>query len=162
VELASPPDLPAIEECLGGPRRDGRPLNTPAPNGLVVAIRDRWDARFDPLTVPWLIGEPPNGIGELRAYGRFADGREPDTRAMALIADAFPPAVFNIARTAWVPTLELTVLVRARPAPGWLRARFTTSHVRDGYMEEDGEIWDSAGALVAQSRQLARVNTPNQ
>jgi acyl-CoA thioesterase len=160
IDLGSPPELPPIEDCLGGPRRDGGPQSQPMPNGLVAAIRDRWDARLDPRTVPWLIGEGPNGRGEIAGYGRFPDGREPDTAAMMLIADAFPPAVFNMARAAWVPTLEFTVLVRARPAPGWLRCRFTTSHLRQGYMEEDGEIWDSAGVLVCQSRQLARVNTP--
>lgn len=160
VELGAPPDLPPIEECLGGPRRDGKRLNSPMPNGLVAAIRDRWDARIDPRTAPWLVGGEPTGRGEIAGYGRFADGREPDSRSMVLICDAFPPAVFNIARSAWVPTLEFTVLVRARPAPGWLRCRFTTQHLHGGYLEEDGEIWDSEGVLVAQSRQLARVNTP--
>jgi acyl-CoA thioesterase len=38
---------------------------------------------------------------------------------------------------------------------GWLRCRFTTRFVTGGYLEEDGEVWDEAGRLVAQSRQLA-------
>jgi acyl-CoA thioesterase len=160
VELGSPPPLPPLEECLGGPRRDGGPLNTPMPNGLVAAIRDRWDTRLDPRTVPWLTGGRPSGDGEITGYGRFSDGREPDTLSMVLIADAFPPAVFNLTPSGWVPTLEFTVHVRARPAAGWLRARFVTRHLRDGYLEEDGDVWDSAGILVCQSRQLARVNTP--
>jgi hypothetical protein len=62
VELGSPPDLPPLEECLGGPRRDGKPINAPMPNGLVAAIRDRWDARIDPRTAPWLVGgQAPGG-----------------------------------------------------------------------------------------------------
>jgi hypothetical protein len=49
------------------------------------------------------------------------------------------------------------VHVRARPAPGMLLTRFTTRALIGGYLEEDGELWDSTGTLVAISRQLARV-----
>jgi acyl-CoA thioesterase len=52
-------------------------------------------------------------------------------------------------------TVELTVHFRARPAPGWLAYRTSTRNVSAGYFEEDAELWDSAGHLVAQSRQLA-------
>jgi acyl-CoA thioesterase len=54
-------------------------------------------------------------------------------------------------------TIELTVHVRARPAPGWLACRSYTRFVTGGYHEEDFEVWDSAGTLVAQSRQLALI-----
>ena len=59
--------------------------------------------------------------------------------------------------TGWVPTVELTVHVRCRPAPGPLRVSITTRNLAGGFLEEDAEVWDSAGRLVAQSRQLARV-----
>ena len=52
-------------------------------------------------------------------------------------------------------TLELTVHIRARPAPGALLGRVKTRHLRDGYHEEDLDLWDSKGTLVSQSRQLA-------
>ena len=58
---------------------------------------------------------------------------------------------------AWVPTLELTVHLRKHPKPGWLRAVFQTRVLRDGLLEEDGELWDADGDLVAMSRQLATV-----
>jgi hypothetical protein len=72
-----------------------------------------------------------------------------------------PPAVFDAVEGGWVPTLELTVHVRARPAPGWLRCWFRTRFLIDGYLEEDGEIWDEQDNLVALSRQLARLNPPS-
>jgi hypothetical protein len=36
----------------------------------------------------------------------------------------------------------------------------STRDVIDGYHEEDFEVWDSRGALVAQSRQLALLPAP--
>ena len=52
--------------------------------------------------------------------------------------------------------MELTAHVRALPAPGWISARLSTRNIAGGMFEEDCELWDSAGRLVAQSRQLAR------
>ena len=74
-----------------------------------------------------------------------------------MVADCFAPAVFNsgVGHTSWVPTIELTVQVRGRPAPGYLAASFRTRAITGGYLEEDGEVWDGAGNLVALSRQLA-------
>ena len=54
----------------------------------------------------------------------------------------------------WVPTIELTVHVRRRPAPGWVLARFECDDLAGGRMIETGSLWDSSGALVARSRQL--------
>ncbi len=69
-----------------------------------------------------------------------------------------PPTAFNARLPiGWTPTVELTAHIRARPAPGWLRCAFTTNYVTNGFLEEDGVIWDQAGTLVAQSRQLALV-----
>jgi acyl-CoA thioesterase len=52
------------------------------------------------------------------------------------------------------------VQVRTRPAPGPLQARFYSRHLTRGVIEEDGEFWDSAGELVALSRQTAKVRLP--
>ena len=57
-----------------------------------------------------------------------------------------------------IPTIEHTVHVRKQPAPGWLRCKFASRFVFGGYLEADGVIWDSAGNLVAQSRQLMSSN----
>ena len=78
--------------------------------------------------------------------------------ALLCAVDAFPPTAFNAhLPIAWTPTLELTSHVRARPVPGWLSCQFTTHFIAGGFLEEDGEVWDASGRLVAQSRQLALV-----
>ena len=57
----------------------------------------------------------------IRGWLRLADGREPDPLMLLLARDALPPVAFDLGLSGWTPTLELTVHVRARPAPGWLR-----------------------------------------
>jgi hypothetical protein len=57
----------------------------------------------------------------------------------------------------WSPTVELTWYMRAVPAPGPLRVAARCRHVSGGWFDEEAEVWDSAGHLVAQSRQIARV-----
>lgn len=94
---------------------------------------------------------------QIRGWIRFADGRPMDVHCLGLIADAFPPPVFMVAERGWVPTIELTVHVRARPASDWLLCVFRTRFLFGGLLEEDGEIWDESGQLVALSRQLAGV-----
>jgi hypothetical protein len=71
-----------------------------------------------------------------------------------------PPAVLDLDLGGWVPTVQLTVHLRGRPAPGWLRVRSTTKAMIDGYLDEEAEFWDSDGNLVAQSRRLAMLSAP--
>jgi len=49
------------------------------------------------------------------------------------------------------------VHVRGVPAPGPLRCIFRSRFMQTGMFEEDGEMWDSEGRLVALSRQLALI-----
>jgi hypothetical protein len=139
-----PPDLPPVDGCVAAP-----------PDLDVPPLARRFDMRLDPGCVGWAVGQP-TGEARMAGYLRFADGRPPDVWSLPLIADALPPAVLNVLPdVTWVPTLELTVHVRAEPAPGWLRGVFTTRYLADGSLEEDGEVWDSEDRLVALSRQLA-------
>lgn len=119
----------------------------------------RLEMRLDPATVSWAVGAP-SGQGEMRGWLRFADHREPDALSLLLALDAFPPVVFDLGSTGWAPTIEFTGYVRAHPAPGWLQVRTHTHHVAGGLFNEDCEIWDSTGALVAQSRQLGAARFP--
>lgn len=99
----------------------------------------------------------PGEAPEISGWFRFVDGRPPDVHALALIADAFPPVVFRVLPPGWVPTIELTVHVRARPVSAWVRCLFRTRFIFGGLLEEDGEIWDENGTLLALSRQLAAL-----
>src|SRR6185436_5946367 len=101
----------------------------------------------------WTNGKP-SGDPSAVFWMRFRDGRPADTLSLAMLVDAAWPAVLEIGAAGSV-TVQLTVHVRARPAPGWLACRVSTRYVTKGYHEEDFEIWDTTGTLVAQSRQLA-------
>jgi acyl-coenzyme A thioesterase PaaI-like protein len=73
------------------------------------------------------------------------------------VADGFPPTLMSRIELGWLPTLELTVHVLARPAADepWLRAELRTQAATAGLVDEDGELWDATGRLVARFRQLA-------
>lgn len=146
---ATAPDLPPREQCVP---------NAMAPERMraVAPMMERFEMLFHPDHIGWAVGQP-SGRGVISAWFRLKDGREPDPLSLLTIVDLLPPVTFDLGRPGWAPTLELTVHVRALPAPGWLQVRHATRNVAGGMFEEDCEIWDSAGRLVAQSRQLARL-----
>jgi hypothetical protein len=146
---AKPPALPPLERCFG-------PDDAPSPVDGGSAIAGRLMLKLDPDTLGWALGQP-SGKGEMRAWFGLADGRDADPFSLLLAVDALPPTAFEMGLSGWVPTVELTVHVRCRPAPGPLRVAITTRNLAGGFLEEDAEVWDSADRLVAQSRQLARV-----
>lgn len=146
---AQPPVLPPMDQCFG-------PEDGPAPVPGSSAITERLMLKLDPATLGWALGSP-SGKGEMRAWFGLADGRDADPLSLLLAVDALPPTAFEMGLFGWVPTVELTVHVRSRPAPGPLRVSITTRNLAGGFLEEDAEVWDSADRLVAQSRQLARA-----
>ncbi|WP_327671675.1 MULTISPECIES: thioesterase family protein [unclassified Streptomyces] len=149
---AEAPVMPPLEECFGaGDAPEGAP---PVPGSN--AISDRLHLKLDPATLGWALGAP-SGKGEMRGWFGLADGRDMDPLSLLLAVDALPPTAFEMGLKGWVPTVELTVHVRCRPAPGPVRVSITTRNLAGGFLEEDAEIWDAKDRLVAQSRQLARV-----
>ena len=118
---------------------------------------ERVEVRLQPEDAGFVSGSS-SGEPRMRGWFRLRENEPIDTLALLLVVDAFPPTAFNARLpVAWTPTVELTAHVRGRPAPGWLRCAFTTRFVTGGFLEEDGEVWDDSGRLVAQSRQLALV-----
>jgi hypothetical protein len=146
----APVALPAPNECVGAPDPASR-------LGMYQVI----DLRLDPAVLGYARGEPDGG-GEIRGWLSFVDDTKPDPLNLLYVADALPPASLTIDPSGWVPTLELSVYVRARPAPGPLRVRqrtrlIETVAVRTGMMDEVCDVWDCRGRLVAQATQLASV-----
>lgn len=144
---AQEPSLPPLEECVPGSL-------APEEVRRKTPLIDRFDMRFDPACVGWTVGQP-SGRGLMQAWFRLADGHAVDALGLLMVCDALPPVTFELGKPGWAPTLELTVHVRAVPQPGWLKVSHSTRNVAGGMFEEDCEVWDSAGRLVAQSRQLA-------
>lgn len=150
-----PVAMPDHGDCVTAPNPDGR-------LGMYQVV----DLRLDPANLGYLRGEPDGG-GEIRGWLSFVDDTPPDPLNLLYVADALPPASLTINPSGWVPTLELSVYVRARPAPGPLRVRQRTRLIETvtgaggaagtGLMDEVCDVWDSRGRLVAQGTQLASV-----
>lgn len=150
------PSLPSVDSCERF--RDKYPSS--------VELQKRYDSR-------WGLGDPL-GSGSSRAliggWIRFDEPRVTDALAVAAFTDAFAPAVFTRAGERGggnsigpVPTIDLTIHFRAAlPLASHTfgehcAAMFTSSWSREGFLEEDGELWSPDGVLLAQSRQLAIV-----
>ncbi len=149
-DTIEPLGAPDPERCLRVPPR--------MPGGTEVGVMHVTDLRLDPATLPF--GDsppPPDAQAELQGWTRFADGRDPDPLSLLYFNDAIPPATFRIGSAGWVPTLQMSAYVRARPLPGWLGIRMTANLVADGMVDETCVLWDSTGQVVAQASQLARL-----
>ncbi len=112
---------------------------------------------LDPAVIGWRSGEP-SGLPEMRGYFGLREERDPD--ALTARARGRRPAAGGVrprrdrlgadgradhAHAAWCQ----------RQACSRVAAR--CRHVSGGWFDEEAEVWDSAGNLVAQSRQIARV-----
>jgi hypothetical protein len=112
--------------------------------------------RFRPL-----FGPPPLvGGGEALAGGwlELRESRPVDALALCLFADAWWPSAWGrVGELVSTPTVELTVHSRqglGELPPGPVLARFASRVSREGYWDEDGELWSGERQLLAQSRQL--------
>ncbi len=146
------PVLPPVEECV---------LSSDAPPELkkFVPMLDRFEMYVDPACAGWAVGKP-SGNAVIQAWFKFVDDRPIDTLALLTVVDTLPPVTTEMGMPGWAPTLELTAHVRCTPAPGLLKIRHESRNFAHGFFEEDCEVWDSAGRLVAQSRQLALAPRP--
>ncbi|MFK8022976.1 MAG: acyl-CoA thioesterase [Ilumatobacter sp.] len=145
IDLASWDDL--------APGADAMPPDAPS-------LMDQVNIRMRQEDRGFRLGAP-SGSPEMHGWFALADDEPMDVFALLLAADAYPPPLFNSGLpVAWAPTVELTVHIRGIPKPGPLRCSFRSRFIHDGMTDEEGEIWDSSGALVCQARQLALMPLP--
>lgn len=130
-----------------------------------VPMRSHYDLR-------WVLGELPfrgasrsDGAGVPRAVSggwlRPAEAEPVDEVVLLAMADAWMPAVFSrLDRPVGVPTVDLTVHFRRRPGDPLEHCfvLFDSPLAAEGYLVENGRIWDRAGRLLAESRQLAMLS----
>lgn len=126
------------------------------PDALLPPISHRFEYR--PLTTETVFAGGDRA--EAAAWIRPREEQSYDPVLLATVSDALVPAVFVKATAPLAAvTLDLTVHFRTPatrpPSEGWCLAAFRSTVAADGYVEEDGELFDENGTLLAQSRQLA-------
>ena len=154
---SKPWESPLLEDApmpQVAPPDERRPPQDGLPNEKAPEFLER-------LTMQHRFGEAPFSRAEHGLVGGWLGLREErplDSLAVAVLADAWFPAAWpRLSALAPAPTIDLTIHFRV-PLPledGLLLGRFSTVLVRDGFFEEDGQLWSADGTLVAQSRQLA-------
>ncbi len=148
---APPPDVAAPEDLQ----------DLVAPPGMLPRFAEHFTYR------PALGAFPYSGAerAEVGGWIRPKPARVVDPLMVATYADAFVPAAFTrVTRPFPIPTLDLTVHFRSPNGRGegsddFHLAHFTSTFAAQGFVEENGQIWDRHGKLVAQTRQLALHGT---
>lgn len=147
IQGGPPADWPGPDECHA----------VPVPPDA-MSFLDRFERRFrseDDLPFARHDAGPAFSGG----WTRLVD-RDLDALTMPLVMDSFPPPIFATMPAGGVPTVELTVHWRGVPTTRWHLGTFRSRFLVGGYVEEDGELWDEHGRLIALSRQLARFFPP--
>ena len=149
-ELEDPEPMPEVDPPQGrepiarGPREGAAPPD--------FTRRVTMQPRF---------GESPfsgGSSGEVGGWMGLIEERPLDALSLAVLADAWFPAPWpRLTEFAAAPTIDLTVHFRtALPIDDTLvLGRFRNRMVREGFFDEDGELWTPDGTLIVQSRQLA-------
>jgi acyl-CoA thioesterase len=136
-----------------------RPLDEALRMAAAIPMHARFDARI-------AIGGAArtNARAETGGYLRFADARPIDELALAAFWDSWPPAAMFRGETGiqgGLPTVEASVYFRRQvPYEGFRAGEHVLVHTRsalarDGFVDEDADIWSLDGQLLVQSRQLA-------
>ncbi len=150
VKLPAPP-IPGPDRCTD---LFGILVESPAGHRALTRSLRNFEIRVAPGSGWGLDGR---GRPSLSGWIRLPGVETITADTLIAVADGFPPTLMCRVEIGWLPTLELTVHVLARPAADqpWLRAELRTQAVTADLVDEDGELWDATGRLVARFRQLA-------
>ena len=107
----------------------------------------------------WWNRESNNKDNEARCSAFLEmEGGIPDQFCLSFYSDILPPVVSNkYGPLGWIPTITLTTHIRKLPLTPVVYADFRATDINKGYFEQDCNIWDLNGNLVASSRQLTRI-----
>ena len=128
----------------------------PVTDAFEVPLMEQLDLRLDPASLGWTVGRP-TGRGELLGRVALLDEQAFDPLSLLVAVDAFPPAPFDVELTGWVPTMQLSAYVRARPTDGPVVVRHRAQVIAQGRVDESTTVWDRNGTVVAQATQLAGI-----
>jgi len=138
------PEIPARDLCVALPV---------IPEFTLI---EHMDVLLAPSCAGWLRGDL-SPRSEQKGWIKFKDDRPYDALSLLLIADSFPPPILaSQGAVAWVPTIEYSVSVRDLADTPWIKAIFRSHYLTCDIIEEDGELWDENGKLLAISRQTAQ------
>lgn len=158
VSLAALPEEPptwtVATDLPANPPADAIDLSTTDAAKLFAPAKT-CEVLLDPRSAGFIDGcvaEP-----RLRLWARPRDGR-PDPLFALAAGDLTVPVTYNLGRFGWTPTVHFDACLRGAPAPGWLRLLVESKTVRGQWFDEDVSVFDSAGQLVCQARQLALIS----
>lgn len=141
------PHTAPLDQCIESP---------PPPDSKPVGARNFINVRLDPATTSWIDGDQARGDGDFRGWAKMVSNEWDPLLAQFILADCSPPATFDLGLFGWVPTLQLQVLLRRVPERGqWQQMRQHAVLIGGGLLDEDCSMWDTAGRLTVQARQLA-------
>ncbi|MGI9063439.1 MAG: thioesterase family protein [Pseudonocardiaceae bacterium] len=147
---------PLYTEPVGAPPAPGDDAVdvSAVPGGETFLLSRQCEVWLDPAGAAFLSASRGEPRLQLWVRPRTED---PDLLFALLAGDVSMPTTFNLGMFGWTPTVQLTALLRARPAPGWLGVSVVTRSVQGGWFDEDATVTDARGRIVCQARQLALV-----
>lgn len=162
------PDSVAFDETSGLPRM---PDGSPVPDAATIPLQNVDPDRDVPMRqhydLRWVLGDLPFQASQSAEPTALTGGwlrpleDEPiDEVVLAAMTDAWMPPIFSrLQEPLAVPTIDLTIHFRSRPADPLAHCFvvFDSPVARDGYLVEHGRIYSAEGVLLAESRQLAVV-----